>query len=288
MRVKKMKLSGPLDRVVAFLNFNFESPKSAATLKSARLNFYELRSPKWKVTGKRLQNEIRSDLIPLLTGESTDEFVEREERSKLRQQWQGKRWRDNKRKNLMLGLMSAEPRLNHGSAFYLSRLLEKVSRLDLKFRWHAESGKHEETVSEPDLTKPLSKESGFPRSITDTERKRPNPAFRLLGAERRIVVLRGEKFIVCRDFSYANSFRELFYGIIAESLENGTFAKLRMCLRCRTVFVAADLKRKFCRDRCKDEFHNTRRLADGYFRNNREKRKNGERAKARRLQALTR
>ncbi len=116
----------------------------------------------------------------------------------------------------------------------LDGLLDKISRLNLHFRWYAESPHHRDSV-------------------------------RLLGPERKIVKLGGRKFIVCRQLSPFESFRELFYGVIAESLENGSLSKLRICPECDTVFVAGDPKRRFCSDSCKDEFHNQSRIDRGYF-----------------------
>ena len=186
----------------------------------------------------------------------------------------------------MLNLMTAGPCLYHGPQFYLDRLLEKINRLDLRFRWYAEVGQHKLTGYEPDFTKSLSKKTGYPEPVAGTESKKLNPAMRLLGPERRIATIVGEKFIVARQLSYAKSLREQLYGIIAESLENGGFSRLRMCPQCSTFFVGQDLKRQFCGDRCKDQFFNRRKAREGKFKQYRQQRAKRNRAlvgKARKL-----
>lgn len=106
----------------------------------------------------------------------------------------------------------------------LDSLLDKISRLNLHFRWHAESTQHQGSM-------------------------------RLLGPERKVLKLTGKKFIVCRQLSTFESFRELFYGAIVESLENGAFSRLRLCPTCKKFFLA-DVRTRFCPGtRCKDDFH---------------------------------
>jgi hypothetical protein len=107
----------------------------------------------------------------------------------------------------------------------LDSLLDKISRLNLHFRWYAESTQHQESM-------------------------------RSLGPERRVLKLAGQKFIVCRQLSTFESFRELFYGAIVESLESGAFSRLRLCPTCRKFFLPADVRTRFCPEtRCKDAFH---------------------------------
>jgi hypothetical protein len=107
----------------------------------------------------------------------------------------------------------------------LDSLLDKISRLNLHFRWSAESTRHQESM-------------------------------RSLGPERRVLKLAGQKFIVCRQLSTFESFRELFYGAIVESLENGAFSRLRLCPTCGKFFLTADVRTRFCPGTsCKDEFH---------------------------------
>lgn len=269
MRVTKIPT---VERLVALLNFDFNTG-TTETLKKARLKVYELDHSGWKSRGKQLQEEIRSDLIPLLSSEPTQEFSERAQRLKLWQKWKGQKWRDRRFQEMTGNLIAAKGGYYYGPQFYLERLLAKINRLNLRFRWYEESGRHEHVVYEPDPTKPFSKETGYPQPKPGTERKKPNPALRLLGPERKILALQGEKFIVARHFSNAESLRELLYGIIAESLENGTFARLRMCPECKKLFLAANLKRQFCKNRCKDNFHNKSRLECGYFSERRRKKR---------------
>lgn len=254
MRVTK--IDPLIGRLVAFLNFNFKAG-TEESLEKARLKFYDLRSHRWRSAGRKLQEEIRLDVIPLLRPEATQDVGERKTRLKVWEKWEKEQWPDQRFKDMTGGLIQAKGGYYHGPGFYLDRILEKINRLDLHYRWYAESGKYEEAAYELDLSKPLSKETGYPQPKTGTERRKPSPALRLLGPERKILTLQGEKFIVGRQFSYAESWRELLYAIIAESLEKGTFARLRMCPECSTFFWATDLKSRFCPEkRCKDAFHN--------------------------------
>jgi len=211
VRVISGKIDPTINRLINFLNFNFERC-SEKRLKDARLNFYELRAPDWRIAGKRLQEEIRVDLIPLIRGQPD------------------------------LGLDC------------LDSLLDKISRLNLHFRWYAESTQHQGSMR------------------------------RSLGLEQKVLKLARQKFIVCRQPSTFKSFRELFYGVVAESLENGFFSRLRICPECQRVFVAEDPKRRFCENKkCKDAFHNRERLESGYFPKYRKLRRNRQLNAARKL-----
>src|SRR5438034_5912438 len=112
MRVRK--IDPLLVRLVAFLNFDYKTG-TQETLKKARLNFYELDRKGWNKRGAHLQEEIRSDLIPLLTETPTDDMIEREEKLKLRRQWLAGKGRGNKKQQeMMLNLMEASPRRYQG------------------------------------------------------------------------------------------------------------------------------------------------------------------------------
>src|SRR5215510_12279803 len=92
--------SSEITRLIAFLNFDFDS-WTEENLREARLNFCELRTSDWRIAGKRLQEEIGADLIPLIV------------------------------KQPHLGLDC------------LDGLVDKISRLNLHFRWSAESTQHQ-------------------------------------------------------------------------------------------------------------------------------------------------
>jgi hypothetical protein len=209
VRVTSAKIDPTIKRLIDFLNFNFER-YSEKRLKDARLNSCELRAPDWRIAGKRLQKEIRDDLIPLISG------------------------RD-------IGLDC------------LDSILDKASQLNLHFRWYAESTQYQESM-------------------------------RSLRPERRVLKLAGQKFIVRRQLTTFESFRELFYGVIAESLENGSFSRLKICPECHRTFVPEDPKRRFCENKkCKDSFHNRERLERGYFRKTRKLRRDKQLKAARGL-----
>jgi len=93
---------------------------------------------------------------------------------------------------------------------------------------------------------------------------------------------RGSRWLV-ENWPLTVGARAFLYSIIGTALENGELPRLRVCLHCHKYFVAEDLKRKFCKDKCKEVFHNKRRLAEGYFREHRRMRKKAEQAKAWRL-----
>ncbi len=93
---------------------------------------------------------------------------------------------------------------------------------------------------------------------------------------------RGSKWLV-ENWPLTVGARAFLYSIIGTALENGELPRLRVCLHCHKYFVAEDLKRKFCKDKCKEVFHNKRRLAEGYFREHRRMSKKAEQAKAWRL-----
>lgn len=246
-------------RLVSFLNFDFEG-ETEASLKESRLSVYELDQRGWKRRGKSLQEEIRSDVVPLLSETPTDNTVESEKILKLRRKWLATKPRGNrKQQEMMLNLTTAVPRAYHGPEFYLDRLLEKVNRLNLRFRWYAESGHYQTVVYAPDFSKPLPGKLGYPEPIIGTERKKPNSVLKLLGPERRIISLVGEKFIVARQLSYANSLREQLYGIVAESLENGSFTNVRLCPQCGKFFLGRTRRGKFCGDHCKNQFFNLKK-----------------------------
>lgn len=59
------------------------------------------------------------------------------------------------------------------------------------------------------------------------------------------------------------------YDIILSAFANGSFSFLRNCPWCKKFFIAKDLKRMFCSEGCKVNFHNRCRLEDGYFRKRR-------------------
>jgi hypothetical protein len=145
----------------------------------------------------------------------------------------------------VISLMGKQPHLGLDC---LDGLLAKISGLNLHFRWSAESTQHQDSR-------------------------------RLLGPERKVLTLAGRKFIVCRQLSTFESFRELFYGTVLESLENGTFSRLRLCPECRKFFWTTDLKRRFCGNSCKDTFNNRVRAEEGYFAARRAEKKHEQRRK---------
>ena len=79
------------------------------------------------------------------------------------------------------------------------------------------------------------------------------------------------------------SLEEVSYWDLFSALRSGEFSRLRKCLRCSKFFAPKDLKRIFCSDRCKDEYHNEQRQKKGYFTEVWQKRRNRALLKAKRL-----
>jgi len=59
--------------------------------------------------------------------------------------------------------------------------------------------------------------------------------------------------------------RENLYIVIADGISAGLFSKMKKCDGCKRVFVARDPRRSFCKDQCRIDFNNRRRLEGGYF-----------------------
>lgn len=210
-----------LSRVVDFLNFDFDAA-SGEDLKKAGLRYYEFAGSDWKKKGGTLKKEILADLLPLVTGEPTDEMNERIKREAVAERWKG---RTSQMKGPTLqDLITAKPRLYHGTSFYLDRLIAEINKMGLSVRLIRDSGEHD-------------------------------PAVASLGPGRRIVIIRGEKFIVSKDFGFAKSHRERFYGFIADALENKEFERLKRCLKCQRFFLAEDPRKKYCGDECRESYH---------------------------------
>lgn len=79
--------------------------------------------------------------------------------------------------------------------------------------------------------------------------------------------------------------RQMLYQPLISALETGEFKRLRMCKRreCQKFFVAVDLRRDFCSDQCRNTFYNKKRLKEGWFTEQRRKKRKRDIQKARRL-----
>jgi hypothetical protein len=77
--------------------------------------------------------------------------------------------------------------------------------------------------------------------------------------------IRGERFFFVDGPDTKPASREYVYWTLYQSLKTGSFPRLRKCPWCPKFFVAKDPKRKFCSDRCKDNYNNKRRAMVGYF-----------------------
>ena len=107
----------------------------------------------------------------------------------------------------------------------------------------------------------------------ERKRTRPGEPFLKIGASKWQV----------RSWSLTRDARQWLYSVLGSALQNNELPRLKICLQCQKYFVANDLKQKFCKDACKVEYHNKRRLASGYFKENRVKRGKIEKIKAWRL-----
>jgi hypothetical protein len=159
----------------------------------------------------------------------------------------------------------------------LDDLVDKISGLGLRPKLRLDPGEKMVHEAQFQLT------PGKFRHVIGTQRKVTNPAYRHLGPNQRILVLHGTKWIVRRWYPESAPVRERLYWTISNALENGELAGLRMCPTCKIFFLAADLRRRFCSQRCKDEFFNLEKAKTGYFKANRKERKKQRLNAARKL-----
>lgn len=61
------------------------------------------------------------------------------------------------------------------------------------------------------------------------------------------------------------------YWMLGRVIEQRFLEDLRTCSQCGSLYVTKNFRQRYCGIRCKDEFHNHRRLRDGYFPNYRRK-----------------
>ncbi len=57
------------------------------------------------------------------------------------------------------------------------------------------------------------------------------------------------------------------YWMLARAIEERCLEDLRTCSQCGRLYVTKNSRQRYCGMRCKDEFHNHRRLREGYFQN---------------------
>jgi hypothetical protein len=158
----------------------------------------------------------------------------------------------------------------------LDYLVDKISGMGLQPKWRIDFG-HQRVREGPFQLAPHKLHmAGTGRNVT-------NPAFRHLGPDQRILLLHGTKSIIRKWYPDTAPVRERLYWTIISALENGELARLRRCPKCENYFLVEDLKRKFCSQRCKDEFFNLEKAKTGYFKENREERKKQRLKKARKL-----
>lgn len=75
-------------------------------------------------------------------------------------------------------------------------------------------------------------------------------------------------------WNLSNDDRENWYALIGYLLETGEIARLKKCSYCRSFFEARDLRNRFCKPKCKEDFHE--RTAAERMRKSREKKKKEE------------
>lgn len=110
----------------------------------------------------------------------------------------------------------------------------------------------------------------------------------------RVLRIGGKRWLVDSSFRYsANTLgpwsyrlvRQMFYQPLISALETGEFKRLRRCKwrECQKFFVAEDLRQEFCSDQCRNTFNNKKRLKEGWFTEQRQKKRKRVLALARRL-----
>src|SRR5262249_51956012 len=148
----------------------------------------------------------------------------------------------------------------------LDDLVDKINGLGLKPHWKIDFGNQKVIEAQFQMT-PL------PRYVAGTGRVITNPARQHLGPDQRILSLHGTTWIIRRRYPETARVRERLYGTIISALETGELAKLRRCPNCEKYLLVEGLKRRFCGQRCKDEFFNHQKAKTGYFKTNRKERK---------------
>lgn len=97
----------------------------------------------------------------------------------------------------------------------------------------------------------------------------PDP---LLRSARNILQLGRERFVVLHP-PIADSVRDNVYWQLGEALTSGEFSMLRRCLSCLTYFVTTRSNKTCCTRACSTAHQNKTRLARGYFKERRNKKK---------------
>jgi hypothetical protein len=156
---------------------------------------------------------------------------------------------------------------------FLYDLTKKINKMSLTLEWNVMPVDYEFVGDrEIDLV-PI-------KPVEATEKIRD-----YLAPGQQVATLMGCRWIISERASLikAESLKEYLYWAVIQALENGTLGQLQRCKHCNNLFVQADPRKEFCGQKCKDNFHNKKRLESGYFNKLRKQKMTRALARAKRL-----
>ena len=132
-------------------------------------------------------------------------------------------------------LIAAEPINDISPWDRLRDLVDKISSLNLKWRWAIASGENETEIGDGNTT--------------------ANPARKFLTTGQKLLKIQGTKWIVRKSSIDVNSLKEILYAAVITVLESGELKWLKRCKECKNFFVPKDLKMKFCSSRHTNKYY---------------------------------
>lgn len=207
-----------LEFVVDFLNFDFES-RDIEELANSRVHLllYGLNKPGALETAKKIQAEVRDDVLPLI---------------------------------------AAEESLDPSDAYLLlDRFVGKVNKLRIVPEWGLEPVDYHVAVddTDPRNLKPLLVERDDDDHANELFTSGLK-ALKMFGA--RWVVSTKVGFVGPGVTLNTEALRYRIYGAIIKSLEDGSFSKFHRCKECKRFFVGKRDNQVFCGDSCSAAYFN--------------------------------
>ena len=159
----------------------------------------------------------------------------------------------------------------------VNRLVEKINKMNLKLEWAVVPAEYDFIGGGP-RGKDLDLLELEPEEAREKKRQ-------YLAPMQKPLEMLGARWIVSERASLIESknLMDYFYWTIINAMEHGELSKLKVCGECHNFFVQSDARQEFCSDKCRTNFNNKRRLAEGYFTAKRRENQRRELAKARRL-----
>jgi len=138
----------------------------------------------------------------------------------------------------------------------VTRLVKKLEKVDSRCYY---------------MTSYLGSVRGQPPKPVFSLRKYPKPsAFEEFHFKDRGAIICGTT-VYSLIWAPEESLWDYVYWMLARAIEERCLEDLRICSECERLYVNRSFRQRYCGTRCKDEFHNRRRLREGYFPNYRKK-----------------